>query len=84
MVGLQSSTNGDDSRNGVDTIQIGGKIEFKREQYHRVAPAMGFQYEAELPTASKQGFGGYGQQAILLINHHYGKNGDLDVIVNGS
>lgn len=27
---------------------------------------------------------GYGQQAILLLNHHYGPNGDLDVILNGS
>ena len=25
-----------------------------------------------------------GQQAILLLNHHYGAHGDLDVIVNGS
>ena len=42
------------------------------------------QYEAELPTASQTALQGYGQQAILLINHHYGKNGDLDVIANGS
>jgi uncharacterized glyoxalase superfamily protein PhnB len=75
---------GDDSTNGVGTIQIGGKIELKKEQYHRSTPAIGFQYEAELPTASEEALQGYGQQAILLINHHYGKNGDLDVIVNGS
>jgi uncharacterized glyoxalase superfamily protein PhnB len=75
---------GADSTNGIGTIQIGGKIELKKEQYHRIAPAIGFQYEAELPTASKQELEGYGQQAILLINHHYGRNGVLDVIVNGS
>jgi hypothetical protein len=75
---------GEDSTNGVGTIQIGGKVELKKEQYHRSAPAIGFQYEAELPTASQQALQGYGQQAILLINHHYGKNGYLDVIVNGS
>jgi uncharacterized glyoxalase superfamily protein PhnB len=75
---------GDDGANGIGTIQIGGKIELKKEQYHRSAPAIGFQYEAELPTASEQELEGYGQQAILLINHHYGTNGVLDVIVNGS
>jgi uncharacterized glyoxalase superfamily protein PhnB len=75
---------GDDSTNGVGTIQIGGKIQVKKEQYHRSAPAIGFQYEAELPTASQRALQGYGQQAILLINHHYGKSGYLDVIVNGS
>lgn len=70
--------------NGVGTIQIGGKIEFKKEQYHRFAPGIAFQYEAELPTASQQALQGYGQQIIVLLNHHYGKNGNLDVIVNGS
>jgi uncharacterized glyoxalase superfamily protein PhnB len=75
---------GDDGANGIGTIQIGDKIELKKEQYHRSAPAIGFQYEAELPTASEQELEGYGQQAILLINHHYGTNGVLDVIVNGS
>jgi hypothetical protein len=70
--------------NGVGTIQIGGKIEFKKEQYHRFAPGVAFQYEAELPTASQQALQGYGQQIIVLLNHHYGKNGNLDVIVNGS
>jgi uncharacterized glyoxalase superfamily protein PhnB len=69
---------------GIGTIQIGGKLEFKREQDHRFAPGIAFQYEAELPTASQQALQGYGQQAILLLNHHYGKSGDLDVIVNGS
>jgi hypothetical protein len=70
--------------NGVSTIQIGGKVELKKEDYHRWAPGIAVQYEAELPTASKAALQGYGQQAILLINHHYGKNGDLDVMVNGS
>jgi uncharacterized glyoxalase superfamily protein PhnB len=75
---------GDNRINGVGTIQIGGKIEIKREDYHRPAPGLAVQYEAELPTASQQSLQGYGQQIILLANHHYGKNGDLDVIVNGS
>jgi hypothetical protein len=70
--------------NGVSTIQLGGKVELKKEDYHRWAPGVAVQYEAELPTASKQALQGYGQQAILLLNHHYGKNGDLDVMVNGS
>jgi hypothetical protein len=69
---------------GVGTIQIGGKVEVKKEQYHRLAPGVAFQYEAELPTASADALQGYGQQAILLLNHHYGKSGDFDVIVNGS
>lgn len=63
--------------------QIGGKLEMKKEQYHRVAPGVAVQYEAELPTASQEALQGYGQHAIFLLNHHYGKNGDLDVIVNG-
>ena len=37
-----------------------------------------------MPTASDPGLQNYGQQAILLLNHHYGHNGDIDVIVNGS
>jgi hypothetical protein len=69
---------------GVGTIQIGGKVEAKKEQYHRVSPGIAFQYEAELPSASAGALQGYGQQTILLLNHHYGKNGDVDVIVNGS
>ncbi|MGF7181082.1 hypothetical protein [Tunturiibacter psychrotolerans] len=70
--------------NGVGTIQIGGKVEAKKEQYHRISPGIALQYEAELPTASASPLQGYGQQAILLVNHHYGKNGDVDVIANGS
>jgi hypothetical protein len=70
--------------NGVGTIQIGGKVEFKKEQYHRPALGVALQYEAELPSASAFALQGYGQQAILLLNHHYGRNGDVDVIVNGS
>jgi hypothetical protein len=70
--------------NGVGTIELGGKVEMKKEDYHRPMPGIAVQYEAELPTASQEALQGYGQQVILLINHHYGKNGDLDVIVNGS
>jgi uncharacterized glyoxalase superfamily protein PhnB len=75
---------GEETTNGVGTIQIGGKIELRKEQYHRQAPGIAFQYEAELPTASQAALQGYGQQAILLINHHYGRNGNMDFIVNGS
>lgn len=70
--------------NGIGTIQVGGKVELKKEQYHRPAPGFAIQYEAELPTASALTLQGYGQQAILLLNHHYGRNGDVDVLVNGS
>lgn len=70
--------------NGVGTIQLGGKVVLHKEDYHRPAPGLAFQYEAELPTASQTALQGYGQQAILLLNHHYGKDGDLDVMVNGS
>ena len=42
------------------------------------------QYQAELPTASGKSLQGHWQQAIFLMNHHYGPNGDLDVMVNGS
>lgn len=69
---------------GVGTIQIGGKVELKKEDYHRLLPGVAVQYEAELPTASQGALSNFGQQAILLLNHHYGRNGDLDVIVNGS
>ncbi len=78
----QQST--DETANGVGTIQIGGKIELKKEQYHRPAPGIAIQFEAELPTASQTALQGYGQQAILLINHHYGRDGNMDFIVNGS
>lgn len=70
--------------NGVGTIEIGGKVLVRKEQYHRGPPAFGIQYEAELPTASEHSLQGYGQQAILLLNHHYLKDGNLDVIANGS
>ena len=69
---------------GVGTITLGGKVELKKEDYHRPAPGIAVQYEAELPTATQAGIQNYGQQIIFLINHHYGKQGDLDVIVNGS
>ena len=75
---------GTDKVNGVGTIQIGGKVELKKEDYHKAAPGVALQYEAELPTASREALQGKGQQAILLFNHHFGKDGDVDVMVNGS
>lgn len=77
-------TSGGAAADGVGDIQVGGKVELKKEQYHRRLPGVAVQYEAELPTASQSWFRSYGQQAILLMNHHYGRDGDLDVIVNGS
>ena len=73
-----------ETTNGVGTISVGGKVEWKKEDYHRVAPGMAIQYEAELPTASASGLQGYGQQIIVLANHHYGVKGDTDVILNAS
>ena len=73
-----------DTTSGVGTTQLGGKIELRKEQYHRLAPGIAVQYEAEIPTASQHALQGYGQQVILLLNHHYGKDGDFDVIANGS
>ena len=70
--------------NGVSTIQIGGKIELRKEDFHRPSPGIAVQYEAELPTASATALQGFGQQIIFLANHHYGHNGDLDVLVNAS
>ncbi len=55
-------------KDGVGTIQIGGKVEVKKERYHRFLPAFGLQYEAELPTASQSALQGYGQQIIVLVN----------------
>ena len=75
---------GNDVANGTGTIQAGGKVELWKEDYHRPAPGFALQYEAEFPTATNAALQNYGQQAILLINHHYGPDGDLDVIVNGS
>lgn len=68
--------------NGIGTISIGGKILLKSD--HPRLPALGLQYGAELPTASQTTLQGYGQQVILILNHHYGKDGKLNVIVNGS
>ena len=75
---------GSDITNGVGTIQLGGKVVLHKEDYHHPSPGISVQYEAELPTASQASLQGYGQQATVLINHHYGPNGDLDVILNGS
>ncbi|MGI4852446.1 MAG: hypothetical protein ACRYF4_00195, partial [Janthinobacterium lividum] len=79
---LESTTT--DSHRGVGTIQLGGKVVVWKEDYHRAFPGVAVQYEATLPTASDQELQDKGQQIILLLNHHYGKNGILDVIVNGS
>lgn len=76
--------NNDEIANGVGTIQVGGKIEIKKEHHYRWEPGVALQYEAELPTASQTALQDYGQQAILLINHHYGKNGNMDFMANGS
>lgn len=73
-----------DSYKGVGTLAIGGKVILWKEDYHRRAPGIALQYEATLPTASQQELQDKGQQIILLLNHHYGRNGDFDVIVNGS
>ena len=70
--------------NGVGTVSLGGKVELRKEDYHKAAPGIAVQYEAELPTASDTALNGYGQQFIVLVNHHFGPNGDVDVIVNGS
>ncbi len=70
--------------NGVGQISIGGKVVFKKEQSHGASPGLAVQYEAALPTASTHALQGYGQQVILLMNHHYGKDGIINVIVNGS
>ena len=66
---------------GVGTIQIGGKAALLKEQPHHWWPGLGFQYEAELPTASAETFNNLGQQAILLMNHHIGP---VNLILNGS
>ncbi|MGI4755364.1 MAG: hypothetical protein ACRYGF_00770, partial [Janthinobacterium lividum] len=73
-----------ESARGVGTVQLGGKVILWKEDYHRVFPGIAVQYEATLPTASSQDLQDKGQQIILLLNHHYGKDGILDVIVNGS
>lgn len=74
----------DGTASGVGTILAGGKYVLYKEDYHHAAPGIALQYEAELPTASDKALQGYGQQITLLINHHYGKDGIFDVIVNGS
>jgi len=80
-----SHQEGEDGKaNGVGTIQLGGKIVLVPEEYNRSKPGIALQYEAELPTASNRLLQGFGQQIIVLLNHHYGPNGIVDVIVNGS
>ena len=74
----------DGTANGVSTLQVGGKVVLFKENYNQAAPGIGLQYEAELPTASDRVLQGFGQQIILLVNHHYGRKGIVDVIVNAS
>lgn len=69
---------------GVGTIQVGGKVVLFRENYHHATPGIAVQYEAELPAASDRVLQGFGQQFSLLVNHHYGRDGVFDVIVNAS
>lgn len=78
----QSNDSG--TTNGVGTITLGGKAILHKEEYYKAAPGIAIQYEAELPTASQHDFQNLGQQAMVLINHHYGKNGIVDFIANGS
>jgi Putative MetA-pathway of phenol degradation len=73
-----------ESASGVGTIQAGGKIVLWKENYGHPIPGIAIQYEAELPAASEKALQGFGQQIIFLANHHYGKNGIFDVIVNAS
>ncbi len=81
---FSSETTSSQSYKGIGTIQAGGKVILWKEDYHKAAPGIALQYEATLPTASRQELQDKGQQLILLLNHHYGRDGDLDVIVNGS
>ena len=71
----------DASAVGVGTVQLGGKVLLMRDRKRRGVPGVAIQYEAELPSASEEALQGYGQQAILLVNHHVGP---FDLIVNGS
>lgn len=76
--------NGGEISYGIGTIQIGGKVALCEEKYGHAAPSVGMQYEVELPTATARSLQGFGQQLILLLNHHYGRDGLLDVILNAS
>lgn len=81
---FQHQQQGTTAVNGIGDVQLGGKVVLREEHYHRPTPGFAIQYEAELPTGSNAALQSYGQQAIFLTNHHYGRNGDFDVIVNGS
>lgn len=72
------------SSTGVGTIQAGGKAVLFEEKHHHAAPGLAIQYEAEFPAASTSSLQEFGQQITLLVNHHYGPNGILNVILNGS
>ena len=75
---------GEESSSGIGTVQVGGKVVLREEKFNHAAPGVAIQYEAELPTASMPSLEGFGQQITLLVNHHYGRNGILDVMLNGS
>ncbi len=81
---FQHQQQGTEITNGIGDVQLGGKVVLREEHYHRPMPGFAMQYEAELPTSQKNALQSYGQQAIFLTNHHYGRNGDIDVILNGS
>ena len=71
----------DQQADGIGTVKLGTKIVLVKDKAYHWLPAIGLQYEAELPTASEEALQGYGQQAILLLNHHVGP---LNLILNGS
>ena len=73
-----------ENESGIGTIQVGGKVVLRKENYGHLMPGFAVQYEAELPAASEKDLQGFGQQIVFLANHHYGKNGIFDVIVNAS
>jgi hypothetical protein len=81
---FEHQQDGETNSNGIGTVQIGGKVLVKKENFHRWTPGFALQYETELPTAPQTTLQNFGQQAIVLVNHHYGPNGDFDLIVNGS
>jgi enamine deaminase RidA (YjgF/YER057c/UK114 family) len=49
-----------------------------------IDPATGGVVEGDVRAQTHRVLQNFGQQFILLLNHHYGRNGVLDVIVNAS
>ncbi len=66
---------------GIGTMQLGAKVLLVGDLTHRGVPGVGLQYEAELPTADDKALQTYGQQIILLVNHHVGP---VNFIANAS